>query len=910
MKTSIESDRQSSPKPGEIFTRPDGTKAVAGIDGEEFELHGDGERLVDVMPGAEVAGAPAHNDMIHIAKGEAVQVQIIYNTAEPPIVAWHRWLGGLRLNCPEKTSPDLLAEADRGRDCPLCQGILPLAGRFLIPVFLLARMKPSGDWRKEPRQRAKILPINCGGPSKRYLATANPATTPVFIAGRKDDQFGCYYFEKSESPAVEIKCPLTPQMSEVYIEPEEELKKLAGAAKTIAGIELKPGRVAKWTRRFPGLPLIAVWPGRKKPVRTGYLDPAKWREWMKDAEYLRRMDEGQGIALLLLAGYVAVDLDRDEDIAEFERRNPWVKGSMSVRGGRGLKYFVKITGEYPQRVLHIFSNGEHVGEFRGATLAVLDNIHPCGKLYEVRNEDHVAEITYNQICWPDGWKVESPACREFERGFDERVEGGLLNLKLLKNVRQHPTKDGALQAQCPACAEAGSDKSGNHLILFDAGEGRYGCAVDQSAEHYSRIFELGKREPFRQRERTRETIEKLASLDLVEYDQRRFQAAADLGVRTGTLDQLVEEKRHDKKATAKTGFFQVAEPWPEPVDGAELVDDLTKTAHRFLVLPPGGYLIFALWSIHTHCFDTFDYTPILNFRSPLKRCGKSLCLDLLKHFCSRAIKFDTPTAAVLFRLIEEYRPTVEIDEWDSLAGEETQIAVRGILNSGFHKNGCVARCVGDDHEPRLFSTFAPKAISGIGELPDTAQDRAITIQMHRKLRSERRERFRKFDGTEPYRKCARWTADNRDKLAAAQTVLPSWMNDREMDIWEPLLAVADLCGCGEDARDAAYCLCPHEEEDNSLVVELLRDIREIFQGEAAVSDEGISTHTLLGRLNNDESRPWATLIKGQPMHSRRLADLLRPFGISSKQFKYAGITGRGGKGYDPEQFQDAFTRYL
>lgn len=251
-----------------------------------------------------------------------------------------------------------------------------------------------------------------------------------------------------------------------------------------------------------------------------------------------------------------------------------------------------------------------------------------------------------------------------------------------------------------------------------------GDVADQS----SRTSMLAKGERSGEFARKWETVEKLAGLDPFEYDQQRLQVANELDVRASTLDKLVADKRKKNKADSEIQPFTVAEPWPEPVDGASLVEDLTTAFHSILFLPTGGYLVSALWTLHTHCFGAFIYTPILNFTSPLKRCGKSLALDFLKHLCARAIKFDMPTAPVLFRLTEEYRPTSLIDEWDSLAGKDTQIAVRGILNSGFHRNGCVPRCAAGNQETRFFSTFGPKAVSGIGALPDTAQDRAITIQ--------------------------------------------------------------------------------------------------------------------------------------------------------------------------------------
>jgi hypothetical protein len=43
-------------------------------------------------------------------------------------------------------------------------------------------------------------------------------------------------------------------------------------------------------------------------------------------------------------------------------------------------------------------------------------------------------------------------------------------------------------AGCPACQENGHDRSGNHLRVYSSG--KYGCAVDRSAAHSSRIYAL------------------------------------------------------------------------------------------------------------------------------------------------------------------------------------------------------------------------------------------------------------------------------------------------------------------------------------------------------------------------------------------------------------------------------------
>ena len=65
-----------------------------------------------------------------------------------------------------------------------------------------------------------------------------------------------------------------------------------------------------------------------------------------------------------------------------------------------------------------------------------------------------------------------------------------MSLNILKLENCHK-KGGKIVARCPACAEIGQDKQGNHLILYD--DGRFGCVKYQGTEgieHRKRIFQL------------------------------------------------------------------------------------------------------------------------------------------------------------------------------------------------------------------------------------------------------------------------------------------------------------------------------------------------------------------------------------------------------------------------------------
>lgn len=63
-----------------------------------------------------------------------------------------------------------------------------------------------------------------------------------------------------------------------------------------------------------------------------------------------------------------------------------------------------------------------------------------------------------------------------------------LNLSRLENVHRRGDR---VEAACPACREAGQDRSGNHLIIFENGTGRFGCvACPGDEEHRKRIWAL------------------------------------------------------------------------------------------------------------------------------------------------------------------------------------------------------------------------------------------------------------------------------------------------------------------------------------------------------------------------------------------------------------------------------------
>ena len=247
-----------------------------------------------------------------------------------------------------------------------------------------------------------------------------------------------------------------------------------------------------------------------------------------------------------------------------------------------------------------------------------------------------------------------------------------------------------------------------------------------------------------------------------------------------------------------------------------------------------------------------------------------------------------------------------IDEADTFLRSSDEI--RGILNSGHTRTSAfVIRTVGDDNEPRTFSTWAPKVIALIGDLPDTIADRSIRIPMRRKRSDETVNRLR-INGKNPFedtvRRCTRWATDSIRRLAETDAEAPHGLNDRAADNWQPLLAIAKVAGGDwlDQAYKAAGTLSGETLDEESAGAMLLADIKSIFGDKDRISSEH-----LVGELVKMEERPWPEWRRGKSITARQVARLLKAFDIRPKVVRMGPEVGRG---YEVADFADAFSRYL
>lgn len=355
--------------------------------------------------------------------------------------------------------------------------------------------------------------------------------------------------------------------------------------------------------------------------------------------------------------------------------------------------------------------------------------------------------------------------------------------------------------------------------------------------------------------------------------------------------------------------FDEIDLWPDDVQGANLHDEIVATIKRFIICNEETAIATALWCSFTWLIDHVQVAPIAVITAPEMRCGKSQLLNIIQRLSKKPLIASNISPAAMYRVIELCQPTLLIDEADTFLKENEEL--RGVVNSGHTRDSAYAiRSVGNDHTPKQFSTWSAKAICGIGSVAGTIQDRAIMLEMRRKLPNETVERIRHAepDLFETLRsKLARFAEDAAEYIANAKPILPENLNDRAQDNWEPLLAIADYLGdkWPELARETALKVSGIQQEVKSTSIELLSDVQEIFE---LKNISKIKTSELIKQLIEDDEKPWATYNRGKAIAPRQLSKRLSEYGIKSRDIRFDSDGVK--KGYEKSQFLDAFNRYL
>lgn len=345
----------------------------------------------------------------------------------------------------------------------------------------------------------------------------------------------------------------------------------------------------------------------------------------------------------------------------------------------------------------------------------------------------------------------------------------------------------------------------------------------------------------------------------------------------------------------------------------ELLGDVARFVRRFVVMAPAQLVATSLWVIHTHAVGAAEQTPYLVITSPEKQCGKTRLIEVLELLVARPWHTVLPSEAVIYRRIHAERPTLLLDEVDTIfnpRSADKHEGLRALINAGNRRGVTVPRCLNGGEKLVHFRVYSAKALAGIGTLPDTITDRSIPIRMKRRARDERVERLRRRD-VEPeaealVERIEAWATKNAGRLERARPTSPEELSDRMQDASEPLLAIADRLGkpWPPIAREAIVSLCVGDRDDDasSMRLRLLTDVRAVFEERGR---RLMTTDDLLGGLFAIPEAPWATYY-GRMLEPRDVAALLRHYGVRPRNVR---VGDEIRKGYRRDELEDAWRRY-
>ena len=331
---------------------------------------------------------------------------------------------------------------------------------------------------------------------------------------------------------------------------------------------------------------------------------------------------------------------------------------------------------------------------------------------------------------------------------------------------------------------------------------------------------------------------------------------------------------------------------------AQALDGLAAFIARYVVLRDRRAALWVgAWALATWCHRAFRVFPYLWVRSAEKRCGKSRLLGLLARVGFNASPVTAhPTEAQLYRGAARTGGVQLFDEVESLRGDRDRLdALITVLNVGFERGGVVTRLEkrGERFVETPYEVYAPRVLAGIAGLKDTLEDRALPLVMLRRRSTEPVARLGRATDAEAQAlrdQCALACLTHigavlREYERAPGVLEREGIDDRAVDLWSPLVAVAAVADA-QDAGGRARALLEVAREQGSAreadaetghVARLLEALEAI----RAEQGEMLAPGELLSAL---QARPgWEWVRTG-----RRLAGLLSPLGIVRRQLWNGG----------------------
>ena len=195
----------------------------------------------------------------------------------------------------------------------------------------------------------------------------------------------------------------------------------------------------------------------------------------------------------------------------------------------------------------------------------------------------------------------------------------------------------------------------------------------------------------------------------------------------------------DDEILQKDGGIFLADDLVDYGTQSELITEVENYLHNNVDITPHYRRITALYILFTYIFDKVLELPYLNptgdAGSGKSRFGRTAVLA-----SRRGMLLTAPSAASIFRIVDEFKPTLFVDEFNSDDSNDDTKALIQILNSGFQFGNLIPRQVpalDGKFKTKLFDGYCCKVFGSLKKSGSTAfNSRCVEIKMEKTIRND------------------------------------------------------------------------------------------------------------------------------------------------------------------------------
>lgn len=349
--------------------------------------------------------------------------------------------------------------------------------------------------------------------------------------------------------------------------------------------------------------------------------------------------------------------------------------------------------------------------------------------------------------------------------------------------------------------------------------------------------------------------------------------------------------------------------------GQKLIERLEAWFKSYVVFPESiedAALVIALYAVNSWIYQVWDSTPYLCISAATKGAAKTVQAELLTFVCKNGKMVPDPTQASALRELDARQgwATLTFDEAEKFNRENHPM--RPFANTGYRKGQTLSRTAPGGVGIVEFKVYCPKVFALIGDVYSTLRDRCIVVTLQRATPGQ-------LSGVKRYR----WSDAGREASAIVpdierfvaslppdrlQLVEATHVSGRDEELWTPLFSTAHALGLDRATMERLTRVSADLTAAKSVAARRYTDVAQMEEqaqsvsyGEKALKDlrrvvrEGetaIWSAVAVQRMRDLADGPWR-MYKGDGLNPDRLADLLSPFGVTSKSVKREKKVQRG-----------------